>query len=96
MVPRPHAARSTGHSVVITRVGKVSRLSPLRLHRVLTGVDAGRYIEETIEMDHKEFKPAPQMNPFLDDFVDEGPGVGGRTSGGIIAQIGLAGLVDHL
>ena len=70
MVLRPHACRSAWHFVVISRVGKVSHLPPDI--SVLADIDCGRYIEETVNRDRAEFKPVPHVNPFLEDFTDQG------------------------
>ena len=96
MVPRPHAGRSTGHSVVIAGVDKVSCIFPLSFYSVLTDIDSGRYIKETIELDRKNFKPVPHVNPFLNDFIDDGAYMDDSGASGGVAQVGLAGLVDIL
>ena len=85
--------------MVIARVGKVSCVFPLSFYSVLTDIDSGRYIEETIELDRKNFKPVPYVNPFLNDFVDDGAYMGDSgVSGGVWLRLAWqgSGLVNIL
>ena len=56
----------------------------------------GRYIEESIKLDHTKFKLVPQVNPFLEDFMDQGAHADAGESSGVGQLSGLARLVGHL
>lgn len=55
-----------------------------------------RYIEETLEQDRAKFKPVPNVNPFLTDFMTEVPGDAGGDENGGTRAVGAIGSMQGI